>query len=128
CPSVHTPLEIIKAAADFVLSNVEEEEGTLHEPYAYMKVGEGTLLPRSLFYSIHDINPDNDPFILDVRTSDFYAKGHVPGAINIPADEVFEKSNLKKLPPHQQIVVVGYMGCGIEAQVTGWLNALGYDA
>lgn len=32
--------------------------------------------------------PPTDALILDVRTTDEFASGHVPGAINIPYDEV----------------------------------------
>lgn len=40
--------------------------------------------------------------VLDVRPEDEYALGHVPGALNIPTDEL--KRRLAELPKHQEIV------------------------
>ena len=40
--------------------------------------------------------------LLDVRTSDEYAQGHVPGAQNIPLGELEER--LSELPPEQEII------------------------
>jgi rhodanese-related sulfurtransferase len=45
------------------------------------------------------------PLVLDVRTREEYARGHIPGAINIPHDEL--AGRLSELPgdPSQEIVV-----------------------
>jgi len=43
-----------------------------------------------------------DVVVLDVRPSDEYAAGHVPGAVNVPPDELRER--LGALPIGQQIV------------------------
>ena len=44
-------------------------------------------------------NQKNTPTIIDVRTPDEFAEQHVPGAINIPLDEVAQRINeLKELP------------------------------
>ena len=42
----------------------------------------------------------NSPFtIIDVGTPDEYAKGHVPGALNIPLDEIPKRAQeLKEMP------------------------------
>lgn len=40
--------------------------------------------------------------ILDVRTADGFRKGHVPGAINIPFEEL--PTRLKELPKSQEII------------------------
>jgi rhodanese-related sulfurtransferase len=39
------------------------------------------------------------PFLIDVRTADEYASGHVPGARNIPLDQL--ESRLSELEPHR---------------------------
>jgi len=82
---------------------------------------------QELFGRLSDARPGNDPFILSVRKAQSYAKGHIPGAINIPWREVFKKDNLTKLPKGRRILVYGYNG-QISSQVTALLNALGYNA
>ena len=80
-----------------------------------------------LYEILYDGNPDNDPFILSVRSPESYTKGHIPGAINIPWREVVKQENLAKLPKDRQIVVYCYTG-HTASQVTALLNILGYDA
>jgi rhodanese-related sulfurtransferase len=82
---------------------------------------------EELFLRITDDDPDNDPFILSVRSPEDYAKGHIPGAINIPWREVAKEENLAKLPKDRQIAVYCYTG-QISSQITAILNMLGYDA
>ena len=40
--------------------------------------------------------------VLDVRSPEGYAEGHVPGAVNIPFEEL--PARLKELPKHKDIV------------------------
>jgi len=53
------------------------------------------------------------PLILDVRSPEEYAAGHVPGAINIPFREIDQ--HLAELRSHPQIVV--YCERGIRANI-----------
>ena len=55
----------------------------------------------------------NAPVILDVRTPEEYAEGHVPGAINIPHDAVAD--HLGKLPFAKDDEVAVYCGTGRRA-------------
>ncbi len=74
-----------------------------------------------------DANPANDPFVIDTRKPEDYAKGHVPGAINVPMANVFEPGNLARLPLGRRIVVADYNGQ--TAVGTSYvLSILGYDA
>jgi rhodanese-related sulfurtransferase len=52
-----------------------------------------------------DRQAKKDPqlFVLDVRTSQEYAEGHVPGAINIPHDQV--ASRLAEVPKDKDVVI-----------------------
>ena len=43
--------------------------------------------------------------ILDVRRPDEYAKGHIPGAINLPNEEI-GTSEITKLPDKSQLILV----------------------
>ncbi len=69
----------------------------------------------------------NDPFVLDIRDPADYAKGHVAGAVNIPAALVYREANLAKLPPDRRIVVVDYNG-QTAVGVSYVLSIMGYNA
>lgn len=63
-------------------------------------------------------------FVVDVRTSGEYTEGHIPGAINIPLNEL--TANLEKIPTDRQVFVhckTGYRA----ALATSALQMLGYD-
>jgi rhodanese-related sulfurtransferase len=48
------------------------------------------------------------PFLLDVRTSQEFATGHVPDAVNIPVDDL--RSRLGELPHDREIAVYCQVG------------------
>ena len=56
--------------------------------------------------------PDG-PLLLDVRTPEEYASGHVPGAVNIPHGEVVAR--LSELEPYRERGVVLYCQSGRRA-------------
>ncbi|UFS71903.1 rhodanese-like domain-containing protein [Geomonas sp. RF6] len=66
-------------------------------------------------------------FLVSIQRPEDYAKGHVPGAINVPFTELASKKSLSKLPTDRKIVVVCYIG-HIAAAATLFLNQLGYEA
>ena len=80
-----------------------------------------------LYLLLNDGDPDNDPVIVSVRAAADYAKGHIPGAINIPLADLAKPENLAKLPTDRKIVVYCYTG-HTGSQATAILNVLGYDA
>ena len=82
---------------------------------------------EDLFLLLNDDDEDNDPFILSVREAEDYAKGHLPGAVNIGCAELVTKKGLAKLDPDKQIVVYCYTGQD-GSMATALLNMLGYDA
>ena len=63
------------------------------------------------------IDSGRPPAILDVRTAEEFAAGHVPGAINIPFNEVGARA--VEIPAAHDTVVVVYCGHGPRA----WLAA-----
>jgi rhodanese-related sulfurtransferase len=103
-------LEIIQTACDNYASN-----------------GFKNIKAEDLYELITDDDPANDPVVLSVRKAEDYAKGHIPGAINIGFSSIAKKENLQKLNPDKQIVVYCYTGRS-GSQATAILNALGYDA
>jgi len=65
--------------------------------------------------------------IVSVRSAEHYAKGHVPGAINIPLKELAKEENLKKLSKDKTIITYCYTGHTGQVACTV-LNLLGYNA
>ena len=55
------------------------------------------------------------PLILDVRTSGEYATGHIPGAVNIPHNELHER--LSELMSHQNQEIVVHCRSGSRAGI-----------
>lgn len=48
------------------------------------------------------------PFLLDVRTAQEFASGHIPGAVNLPVDDL--RSRIKELPQDRKIAVYCQVG------------------
>jgi len=82
---------------------------------------------EALYTLLNDGDASNDPQIVSVRNATDYAKGHIPGAINIPWKEIAKEDNLKKLDSTKPIVVYCYTGHTGQIGTTV-LNMLGYDA
>jgi rhodanese-related sulfurtransferase len=82
---------------------------------------------EDLFLLLNDDDAGNDPFIISVRKPEDYAKGHIPGAVNIGFTALAEKDTLATIPPDRPIVVYCYTG-HTGSQATALLNLLGYDA
>jgi rhodanese-related sulfurtransferase len=86
-----------------------------------------TVSADALFDNLNDGDTSNDPFIVSVRSAEHYALGHVPGAINIPWNQIAKPENLAKLPTDRQIVTYCYTGHTGQVAATV-LKVLGYDA
>ena len=93
----------------------------------YATAGLKNIAAGNLSALITDGDPNNDPIIISVRKAEDYAKGHIPGAVNIAFTGIAKKENLQKLDPDKQIVVYCYTG-RTGSQATAILNVLGYDA
>lgn len=72
------------------------------------------------------------PLLLDVRTLEEFASGHVPGAIHIPVDEL--AGRLAEIEPYRDRGVVTYCKSGRRAQAAvetlrdaGFTNAIRMD-
>ena len=59
------------------------------------------------------------PFVLDVRTPDEYAAGYVPGAVNIPYDQL--ASRIAEVPKDREVVV--YCRSGRRSEIAGQVLA-----
>jgi rhodanese-related sulfurtransferase len=82
---------------------------------------------EDLFLLLNDDDKSNDPFIISVRSAEDYAKGHIPGAVNIPFGDIAKSGTLNALPKDRQIVVYCYTGQS-GSQATAMLGLLGFNA
>lgn len=76
--------------------------------------------------SVHDMQAAGKVYIVDIRSADSYAEGHIDGAVNVAAAEVRDHLDAAELSGYDEISIVCYTG-----QVSGWLTCLlrlaGYD-
>jgi len=71
------------------------------------------------------IAADDPPYVLDVRTANEYAEGHVPGAVNIPYDQL--AARLGELPVVSDEILL-YCRSGRRAELAeDTLRANGYE-
>jgi len=94
---------------------------------AYFGAGVKTTKAVDLYANLNDGDKANDPVIIDVRSAEHYAAGHIPGAVNMDAKKMFTTAELAKLPKGKQIVSYCYAG-HTASQVAAALRMLGYDA
>ena len=59
----------------------------------------------SMDEAVKMMNNEKNYIILDVRRPDEYAKGHIPGAINIPNEEI-GTAEIAELPDKSQLILV----------------------
>ncbi len=75
-----------------------------------------TITSRAL---IDRIENGNAPFILDVRTPEEFARGHIPGAVNIPVSDLATRA--QELMPFRNEEIVVYCEVGPRAHFVGML-------
>lgn len=63
------------------------------------------------------LNAGQAPVILDVRTAQEYAQGHIPGAINIPVNDLVSRG--AELKPFRDQEIVVYCQTGPRAAYAG---------
>jgi rhodanese-related sulfurtransferase len=66
-------------------------------------------------------------FVIDVRPAEDYAKGHVPGSLNLPIDVLFRPESLAKLPARGKPILLVCQSGHTESMALGGLAALGYE-
>ncbi len=86
-------------------------------------IGTGDISQEEL---LSRLNAAQTPLILDVRSDAEFAQSHVPGALNIPHDQM--SSRLSEIDSHRDREVVVYCESGRRAgRVTKILNAAGFS-
>jgi len=65
--------------------------------------------------------------VVDVRSAAEFAKGHVPGAVNMPLQTLFRQANLSRLNASRKILVLVCSTGHMESMALGGLVALGFE-
>ena len=68
---------------------------------------------------------EEDYIILDVRTAEEYGSGHIPGAINVPNEEISDQPPAQ-LPEKDQLILVYCRSGNRSKQASKKLAAMGY--
>ena len=101
-------------------------EDALTAADAYFVSGTQNISSADLFDTLNDGDTSNDPVIIDLRSPEDYALGHVPGAINVGVKKLFAADQLAELEGKE---VVSYCYTGqTSSQATSALNMLGIPA
>jgi rhodanese-related sulfurtransferase len=95
------------AVADYLADMVDKKNGV-------------NLAATDLYALLNDGDDSNDPYIVSLRSAADYAKGHIPGAVNIAFGE------LTTLPKDEDILAYCYTG-QTASMATAILGTLGYD-
>lgn len=106
-------------------ASIADQAGPTPSQPASAPAAAGASLPLISPQALLERQAKGDPslFVLDVRTPKEYAAGHVPGAINVPYDQV--ASHLAEIPKDKDVVLYCQSGrrAGLAAEV---LQASGY--
>ena len=73
---------------------------------------------------LHAIQTGNAPFLVDIRDSDSYAQGHIPGALSNPAQS-FDMGMFADLTKDAEIVISCYRGM-MSKDAVRYLATAGY--
>jgi len=86
------------------------------------------LYPKVLADNLEDGDTANDPQVISVRSAAHYAGGHIPGAINIPYQQVANLATYTKfVNPSKPLAIYCYTG-HTGSLATMALGILGYNA
>ena len=111
-----------------VVGQIGQAQGSLQKAAeTYFSEGTKMINAADLFENLNDGDPDNDPYIISLRSTEDYAKGHVPGAVHMDIKTLFTDDNLTTIPQDKDVVAVCYTG-QTAGQATAALNMLGYEA
>ena len=93
----------------FLLASLASAVALAAEP-ALVSISQEALLERQQ-------KGDETTYVLDVRSPEEYASGHVPGAVNIPYDQI--ASRMAEVPKDKDVVLYCKSGrrAGIAAEV-----------
>ena len=81
----------------------------------------------SMDEAVKMMKDEKNYIILDVRRPDEYAKGHIPGAINVPNEEI-GTAEIAELPSKSQLILVYCRSGRRSKEASEKLAGLGYTS
>lgn len=102
-------------------------ETIINRTRAILATDRNLFIDRSEVYERAVKGGDRGYLLVSLQRPADYAKGHVPGAINIPYYDIAKAENLRKLPRDKKIVLICYVGHWAGSAAL-FLNQLGYEA
>jgi rhodanese-related sulfurtransferase len=103
------------------------QEAIIDRTRAVLSTRRNLFVQRSEVYDKAVKGGDKSYMLVSLQRPEDYAKGHVPGAINIPYSDIAKEDNLRKLPSDKKIVLICYVGHWAGSAAL-FLNQLGYEA
>lgn len=122
----------------FIVSCEKEEEEPINEAEVLIKYLESADSPLGKDYvstdmpaiksaeAVKTMNTAGTAYIIDIRSADDFALGHINGAVNVSAGSVMTHLETADLTGKDDIIIVCYSG-QTAAWVTGLLRFAGYD-
>lgn len=108
-------LILLIIAGLLLLSGCGKKENSVEPTYEKISMSEGIKRMKS----------DENFILLDVRRADEFAAGHIPGAVNLPNEEI-GKAEIPSLPDKNQTIYI-YCRSGNRSKLAAdKLLALGY--
>ena len=108
-------LILLIIAGVILLSGCGKKENSVETTYEKISMSEGIKRMKS----------DENFILLDVRRADEFATGHIPGAVNLPNEEI-GKAEIPSLPDKNQTIYI-YCRSGNRSKLAAnKLLALGY--
>jgi rhodanese-related sulfurtransferase len=114
------------AKGPVTVTRFDAKAGIIGAANAYFKNAPSPVIMAADLYKIVQAK-DAGYQIVDVRSADAYALGHIDGAINIPFATTADEASLAKLDATKTIVVVCYTGETASMATQVW-SMLGYRA
>lgn len=122
----------------FAVSCDKEEEEPVNEAQVLIEYLESADSPLGKYYvnatmpaitsatDVHNLMALNDVYIIDIRSADDYADGHIEGAVHVAAGDVLSHVEGINTGDYEKVVIVCYSG-QTAAWATSILQLMGYD-
>ncbi len=123
----NTSMEVVSETTNVQEEAVVEEAGSLEASVnAYFENLPEHIYKINQAEFVQMVKDGSDIFVLDIRSSEDYAKGHIKGAYNAPWGPSISE-NLKNIPSDKPVFVYCYSG-QTAGQAVHTLNVAGFDA
>jgi len=114
-------------AVSFFLTSCDEDDPSVNESQVlveYLESAGGTVVNSfPIMAKASDVNTaivaNSDQFVIDIRSADDFAAGHIDGAVNVAAGDVLTYYEANNLDEYDKVVIACYSG-----QTAGWVNGL----